>query len=82
MLIDWEYAHVGDAADEIAYTFNSNDRSEQQRQIFWRGYRDGRGRHPHADVAQRVRWWEPVTVLGSAFFWVELWAQRADQLSR
>lgn len=78
VLLDWEYARIGDAADEVAYVFNQNDCTEAQRRAFWRGYRDVAGRHVQLDVAERVRWWEPVTVLGSACFWAELWAQRAD----
>lgn len=77
VLIDWEYARIGDAADEIAYVFSQNDCTEAQRRAFWRGYGDA-STHSRSDLVGRVRWWEPVTVLGSAFFWAELWARRAD----
>lgn len=77
VLIDWEYVRVGDAADELAYIFNQNDLSEPHRQVFWRGYQRGRGRECSTRLFERVRWWEPLTVLGSAFFWVQLWFRRA-----
>lgn len=76
VLIDWEYARFGDAADEVAYIFNQNDLTGPQRQAFWQGYREGRGSEA-SGLLKRVSWWEPVTVLGSAFFWVELWWRRA-----
>jgi aminoglycoside phosphotransferase (APT) family kinase protein len=79
VLIDWEYARLGDAADEVAYIFNQNDLTEEQRGAFWRGYAQSCQSARHVDyVMDRVQWWEPITVLGSAFFWVDLWSQRAD----
>jgi thiamine kinase-like enzyme len=79
VLIDWEYARLGDAADEVAYIFNQNDLAEEQRAAFCRGYAQSRRSARHVDyVMNRVHWWEPITVLGSAFFWVNLWSQRAD----
>jgi aminoglycoside phosphotransferase (APT) family kinase protein len=79
VLIDWEYARLGDAADEVAYIFNQNDLTEEQRGAFWRGYAQSCRSARHVDyVMNRVQWWEPITVLGSAFFWVNLWSQRAD----
>lgn len=77
VLIDWEYARIGDAADELAYIFNQNDLSEPHRQAFWRGYQEGRGPEHPRHLVERVMRWEPVTVLGSAFFWVQLWSRRA-----
>lgn len=77
VLIDWEYARVGDAADELAYIFNQNDLTESDRQSFWRGYREACGACCPTRLVERVRWWEPATVLGSAFFWLELWSRRA-----
>lgn len=77
VLIDWEYARMGDAADEVAYIFNQNDLSEADRLAFWRGYRQGSSRGRAEHLAARVRWWVPVTMLGSAFFWVESWSRRA-----
>jgi aminoglycoside phosphotransferase (APT) family kinase protein len=79
VLIDWEYARLGDAADEVAYIFNENDMTEEQRGAFWRGYAQSCQSARRVDyVMDRVHWWEPITVLGSAFFWVNLWSQRAD----
>jgi aminoglycoside phosphotransferase (APT) family kinase protein len=79
VLIDWEYARLGDPADEVAYIFNQNDLTVQQRGAFWRGYAQSCQSDRHVDyVMDRVQWWEPITVLGSAFFWVDLWSQRAD----
>ena len=77
VLIDWEYARFGDPADEIAYIFNQNELDEPYRQDFWRGYQAGQDPEQSTHLVERVRWWEPVTVLGSAFFWVELWSRRA-----
>lgn len=77
VLIDWEYARIGDPADEVAYIFTQHGCSEEERARFWNGY--GRGRADARAVehgADRVRWWEPVTALGSAFFWVRLWSRR------
>jgi aminoglycoside phosphotransferase (APT) family kinase protein len=76
-LIDWEYARVGDPADEIAYILNQNDLSDELRRRFWRGYERILAGDGSSGLRERVRCWEPVTVLGSAFFWVELWARRA-----
>jgi aminoglycoside phosphotransferase (APT) family kinase protein len=79
VLIDWEYARLGDAADEVAYIFNQNDLTEDRRDAFWHGYASRCQSVRHVDyVRDRVQWWEPITVLGSAFFWVKLWSQRAD----
>jgi aminoglycoside phosphotransferase (APT) family kinase protein len=78
VLIDWEYARVGDPADEIAYLLDQNDLSPEQREAFWRGYREGvSDQAPLAHVTDRVDWWEPVTLLGSALWWVERWVRRA-----
>jgi aminoglycoside phosphotransferase (APT) family kinase protein len=79
VLIDWEYARVGDPADDIAYTFDQNDLTEDQRAAFWRGYRQGIGdRTRVAPIAERVTWWEPVTLLGSTLWWVERWVRRIE----
>ena len=43
VLIDWEYARMGDAADEVAYIFNQNELSVADRLAFWRGYLQGPG---------------------------------------
>lgn len=79
VLIDWEYARLGDPADEVAYIFTQNGLTPSQRMAFWRGYRrtsSPRQRLEH--VADRVRWWEPVTLLGSVLWWVERWSSRAE----
>jgi aminoglycoside phosphotransferase (APT) family kinase protein len=72
VLIDWEYARLGDAADEIAYTFSQNGLSVAQRDAFWNGYGATTG------IVERVASWEPVTLLGSALWWIERWSVRAD----
>ncbi len=78
VLIDWEYARIGDRADEIAYVFTQNGLDEAEREAFWRGYRPGTDPEaPFDDLVDRVRWWEPVTLLGSALWWVERWSCRA-----
>lgn len=75
VLIDWEYARLGDPADECAYIFVQHDVTEEQRAAFWRGY--GQGSDPSLEhVVSRTRWWEPITILGSAMFWTQLWTQR------
>lgn len=72
VLIDWEYARLGDPADEIAYTFDQNDLNTAQREAFWRGYRgDASGDRALADIVDRVSWWEPLTLLGSTLWWVQ-----------
>lgn len=77
VLIDWEYARIGDPSDEIAYVFAQHGCTDEQRTAFWRGYGG-----PHAvdrlleDVVDRTAWWEPVTIFGSALFWVQLWSRR------
>jgi aminoglycoside phosphotransferase (APT) family kinase protein len=78
ILIDWEYARLGDPADEIAYLLDQNDLSPGQREAFWRGYRGGVStQEPLDDLTDRTDWWEPVTLLGSALWWVERWVRRA-----
>jgi aminoglycoside phosphotransferase (APT) family kinase protein len=73
-LIDWEYTRLGDPADEMAYTFDQNALTPSRRRAFWDGYR-----HPWPDrVRERVAWWEPVTLLGSALWWVERWVRRTE----
>jgi aminoglycoside phosphotransferase (APT) family kinase protein len=79
VLIDWEYTRLGDPADEIAYLFDQNALDRPQRQAFWEGYRRSlSSRLPLADVMARVGWWEPVTLLGSALWWVERWVRRTE----
>lgn len=79
VLIDWEYARLGDPADEIAYTFDQNGLTIAQREAFWRGYHDGAsGDRRLADIVDRVSWWEPLTLLGSTLWWVQRWVRRSD----
>jgi aminoglycoside phosphotransferase (APT) family kinase protein len=76
VLIDWEYARVGDPADETAYLFDQDGLSDGQRESFWRGYREGLSTQvPPGHVTDRVDWWEPVTLLGSSLWWVERWVR-------
>ncbi|HEX4906436.1 MAG TPA: phosphotransferase [Acidimicrobiales bacterium] len=75
VLIDWEYARPGDAADEIAYLFSQSGLMPEQRDAFWRGYSSTTDAR---DVMPRVEWWEPLTLLGSALWWIERWTRRAD----
>lgn len=78
-LIDWEYTRLGDPADEIAYLFDQNALTEPQRQAFWDGYRQSVSTQLRlAHVIDRVDWWEPVTLLGSALWWVERWVRRTE----
>jgi aminoglycoside phosphotransferase (APT) family kinase protein len=79
VLIDWEYTRLGDPADEIAYLFDQNALTELQRKAFWDGYRHGSTTQRRLDhVIDRVDWWEPVTLLGSALWWVERWVRRTE----
>jgi aminoglycoside phosphotransferase (APT) family kinase protein len=79
-LIDWEYTRLGDPADEIAYLFDQNALAEPQRQAFWDGYRRSvRTPSRLAHVIERVEWWQPVTLLGSALWWVERWVRRTQR---
>lgn len=79
VLIDWEYTRLGDPADEIAYVFDQNGLTAPQREAFWRGYRKGMSRPSRlTHNTDRVEWWEPVTLLGSALWWVERWVRRKD----
>jgi aminoglycoside phosphotransferase (APT) family kinase protein len=78
-LIDWEYTRLGDPADEMAYTFDQNTLTPSQRRAFWDGYQQGidsRSRLTH--IIERVDWWEPVTLLGSALWWAERWVRRTE----
>ena len=79
VLIDWEYARLGDPADEIAYTFDQNGLAPAEREAFRRGYRTGVTSDTRlADMVDRVTWWEPLTLLGSMLWWVERWVRRID----
>jgi aminoglycoside phosphotransferase (APT) family kinase protein len=71
VLIDWEYARLGDPADEIAYVFGQNELPPDLRAAFWRGY----GATTEA-MRERVAWWEPLVSLGSARWWLDRWFAR------
>jgi thiamine kinase-like enzyme len=79
VLIDWEYSRLGGPADGIAYTFDQNGLTAPQQEAFWRGYQQSasaRGRL--VDVANRIEWWERLTLLGSTIWWVERWVRRVE----
>src|SRR5205807_5286964 len=66
VLIDWEFARVGDPADEVAYLFDQNGLTQTQRDAFWHGYAGAEDVQPQAShLRARVDWWERVTLLGS-----------------
>ena len=72
VLIDWEYARLGDPADEIGYIFGQHRLSADQRRWFWDGYVSA-AMDPELRrvLARRVAWWEPVVMIGSATWWLE-----------
>ena len=79
VLVDWEYARLGDPADEIAYLFDQNGLAPTLRDAFWQGYSRGRADATLvAHVIERAAWWEPVTLLGSTLWWAERWVRRTD----
>ena len=79
VLIDWEYARLGDPSDEIAYLFDQNGLSAPQRDAFWRGYQT-RAEHTVslAHLMERASWWEPLTLLGSTLWWVERFVRSTE----
>lgn len=79
VLIDWEYARLGDPSDEIAYLFDQNRLAADQRNAFLRGYR-GRAASDVCltDTVERATWWEPLTLLGSALWWVERFVRSTE----
>ena len=77
VLIDWEYARIGDPADEVAYLFDQNGLDASRRRAFWAGYRSVGPESPVAAVMERTAWWEPVQLLGSTLWWAERFIQRA-----
>ena len=78
VLIDWEYSRLGDPADEIAYLFDQNGLSRQQRDAFWTGYREEDGGQADLRVIERVEWWEPLALFGSTLWWIERWVRRTE----
>jgi thiamine kinase-like enzyme len=75
VLIDWEYARLGDPADEIGYLFTQNDLGDAHRAAFWRGYADRTAEAKLHDIIERVRQWEPMTLLGSIMWWLDAWSR-------
>jgi aminoglycoside phosphotransferase (APT) family kinase protein len=71
VLIDWEYARIGDPADEVAYVFGQHSLARHQREAFLDGYVRAAGHHRPEDLVKRARLWEPVLLLGSALWWLE-----------
>ena len=78
VLIDWEYARLGDPADDVAYIFGQHGLGASQRRAFWSGYRRCARQAALHRIVGRVRWWEPVILLGSALWWLDRWSARAD----
>jgi thiamine kinase-like enzyme len=76
VLIDWEYARLGDAADDVGYLFTQNDLGEVHRAAFRRGYGAGVSATTLEGIMERVRLWEPMTLLGSIMWWVAEWSRR------
>ncbi len=75
VLIDWEYARLGDPADEVAYLFTQNALLEYQQDAFWRGYTECLTDDRARSIIQRVRCWEPITLLGSVLWWLSAWSR-------
>jgi hypothetical protein len=75
VLIDWEYARLGDRADEVGYLFTQNDLGESHRAAFWRGYGAPVASEKLGRVIRRVRLWEPMTLLGSIMWWLDAWSR-------
>jgi aminoglycoside phosphotransferase (APT) family kinase protein len=76
VLIDWEYARLGDPADDVAYIFGQHGLRAGQRHAFWSGYRRWVQQPALDRIAGRVRLWEPIILLGSALWWLERWSAR------
>jgi aminoglycoside phosphotransferase (APT) family kinase protein len=74
-LIDWEYARLGDPADEIAYLFTQNALDESQQDAFWRGYSQGLPDDRVRSIARRSHYWEPITLVGSVLWWLDAWSR-------
>lgn len=76
VLIDWEYARLGDPADEIAYLFTQNNLRTNQQESFWRGYSTNMDPTQLNRIAERVRLWGPITILGSILWWLDAWSRK------
>jgi aminoglycoside phosphotransferase (APT) family kinase protein len=81
VLVDWEYARLGDPADEVAYLFTQNALTDFQQDAFWRGYSGPLASARVRDVTERVRYWKPITLLGSVLWWLDAWS-RAEAATR
>ena len=75
VLIDWEYARLGDPADEVAYLFTQSALDESQQAAFWRGYSQGLPDDQVRSIARRVRYWKPITLVGSVLWWLDAWSR-------
>lgn len=78
VLIDWEYARIGDAADEIGYLFGQNALRQDQRDGLWQGYGHDGDRAAFERTVDRAAAWEPLTLFGSALYWINLWSRRVS----
>jgi len=78
VLIDWEYARLGDPADDIAYIFVQNGLNGAHRQAFWAGYQISSRERSAEFLVERAEWWEPAGLLGSVTWWAERFALRAE----
>jgi aminoglycoside phosphotransferase (APT) family kinase protein len=76
VLIDWEYARIGDAADEIGYLFGQNALRQDQRDGLWQGYGHDGDSAAFERTVERAAAWEPLTLFGSALYWLDLWSRR------
>lgn len=76
VLIDWEYARIGDAADEIGYLFGQNALRQDQRDGLWESYGQESDGAAFARTVERGAAWEPLALFGSALYWIDLWSRR------
>ena len=75
----WGVTGVGEHGGWVAYVLGQKGLNTPQRGAFGRGYREGTsGKTRLTNITDRVEWWEPVTLLGSALWWVERWVRRND----
>jgi len=76
VLIDWEYARLGDPADELAYLFTQNGLSRVRQEAFWRVYSASVEQSQLASMAERVRLWVPIALFGSVLWWLDAWSRK------
>jgi thiamine kinase-like enzyme len=67
--IDWEYARMGDPAEEIAYIFTENQLLESHRQALWEGYIQ-QSKDDIAILKSRCLVWQPFTAFGG-IWWLD-----------